>query len=113
MLNNSEAGRTAAMDRVGQLQGRMGMHIVLNASAKARWLGATLGICLLQAGPALAYKVEKVCEEVPATATSKANTKCKIVVVRPAKEGEEPKEKKEEAAGGHGAKPEAEAKPKH
>ena len=89
------------------------MHIVLNALAKSRWLGATLGICLMQAGPALAYKVEKVCEEIPPTATSKAKTKCKIVVVRPVKEGEEAKEKKEEAAGGHGAKPEAEAKPKH
>jgi len=89
------------------------MHIVLNASIKALWLGATAVFCVLQAGPALAYKVEKVCEEVPPTATSKAKTKCKIVVVRPVKEGEEPKEKKEEAAGGHGAKPEAAAKPKH
>ncbi len=89
------------------------MHTALNASVKALWRGATLVFCVLQAGPVLAYKVEKVCEEVPATATSKAKTKCKIVVVRPVKEGEEPKEKKEEAAGGHGAKPDAAAKPKH
>ncbi len=89
------------------------MHTALNASVKALWRGATLVFCVLQAEPVLAYKVEKVCEEVPATATSKAKTKCKIVVVRPVKEGEEPKEKKEEAAGGHGAKPDAAAKPKH
>jgi hypothetical protein len=36
---------------------------------------------------------------------AKAVKKCKFVVVRPVKEGEEPKEKKEEAPAGHGAKP--------
>ena len=62
---------------------------------------------------ALAYKVEKVCEDIPATNTAKAMTKCKIVAVRPVKEGEAAKEKKEEAPGGHGAPAQGEAKPKH
>jgi hypothetical protein len=62
---------------------------------------------------ALAYKVEKVCEDIPATNTAKAKTKCKIVAVRPVKEGEAPKEKKEEAPAGHGAPAHGEAKPKH
>ena len=87
------------------------MPIVENVSVKALWLGVAAVLCVFQAGPARAYKVEKVCEELPATATAKAKTKCKIVAVRPVKEGEAPKEKKEEDAGGHGAKPEA--KPKH
>ncbi len=87
------------------------MHIPLNGSVKALWLHCMAMCLVLQAGSALAYKVEKVCEEMPATLNSKAKTKCKIVVVRPAKEGEEPKDKKEEAPAGHGAKPEA--KPKH
>ena len=53
----------------------------------------------------MAYKVEKVCEEIPATLNSKAVKKCKFVAVRPGQEGEAPKEKKEEAPAGHGAKP--------
>jgi len=54
--------------------------------------------CLLvHAASAYAYKVEKVCEETPATLNAKAVKKCKFVVVRPVKEGEEGKEKKEEA----------------
>ena len=99
------------MGRHSQLQGLIGMHIPLNVWGKALWLHC-VAICLVvQAGSALAYKVEKVCEEMPATLNSKAKTKCKIVLVRPAKEGEEPKDKKEEAPAGHGATPEA--KPKH
>ena len=59
-------------------------------------------ICLVAclvvyAAPAFAYKVEKVCEEIAATSNTKALKKCKFVVVRPVKEGEESKEKKEEA----------------
>lgn len=54
--------------------------------------------CLVvHAAPAFAYKVEKVCEEIAATSNTKAFKKCKFVVVRPVKEGEESKEKKEEA----------------
>ena len=54
--------------------------------------------CLVvYAAPAFAYKVEKVCEEIAATSNTKAFKKCKFVVVRPVKEGEESKEKKEEA----------------
>ena len=53
----------------------------------------------------MAYKVEKVCEEIPATLNGKAVKKCKFVAVRPGQEGEAPKEKKEEAPAGHGAKP--------
>ncbi len=63
------------------------------------------GYLLLHLASAFAYKVEKVCEETPATLNAKSVQKCKFVVVRPAKEGEEPKEKKEEAPAGHGAKP--------
>jgi hypothetical protein len=60
--------------------------------------------CLVvYAAPAFAYKVEKVCEEIPATSNTKAFKKCKFVVVRPVKEGEESKEKKEEAPGAKSA----------
>jgi hypothetical protein len=62
----------------------------LNRICLVAWL-------VVYAAPAFAYKVEKVCEEIPATSNTKAFKKCKFVVVRPVKEGDEPKEKKEEA----------------
>lgn len=89
------------------------MHTSLNRLHHPAWCYGMLIFLVMQTQPAWAYKVEKVCEELPATATSKAKTKCKFVVVRPAAEGEAPKEKKEEAPAGHGAKSEGEAKPKH
>ena len=81
------------------------MQISSNFSNSAFWRAFFVGCFVLHAASAFAYKVEKVCEEVPATLNAKSVKKCKFVVVRPVKEGEEPKEKKEEAPAGHGAKP--------
>lgn len=73
------------------------MQISSNRSIPA-WCRICFVACLVgHAASAFAYKVEKVCEETPATSNAKAVKKCKFVVVRPVKEGEEGKEKKEEA----------------
>lgn len=73
------------------------MQISSNRSIPA-WCRICFVACLVgHAAAAFAYKVEKVCEEIPATSNAKAFKKCKFVVVRPLKEGEEGKEKKEEA----------------
>ena len=74
-------------------------------SSAALWRACFVACIVVHAAPALAYKVEKVCEETAATLNAKSVKKCKFVVVRPVKEGEAPKEKKEEAPAGHGAKP--------
>ena len=81
------------------------MQISLNLSRTALWRASLVACLALHAAPASAYKVEKVCEETPATQNAKSVKKCKFVAVRPGKEGEEPKQKKEEAPAGHGAKP--------
>jgi len=81
------------------------MQISSNFSSAVLWRVCLVGCLVVQAASAFAYKVEKVCEETPATLNAKSVKKCKFVVVRPTKEGEEPKEKKEEAPAGHGAKP--------
>ena len=81
------------------------MQISSNLSSTVLWRTCFVACLLVHAASAFAYKVEKVCEETPATLNAKAVKKCKFVVVRPVKEGEEPKEKKEEAPAGHGAKP--------
>ena len=81
------------------------MRLSSNLSGTAMWRACFVGYLVVHAVAAFAYKVEKVCEEVPATLNTKAVKKCKFVVVRPAKEGDEPKAKKEEAPAGHGAKP--------
>ena len=72
------------------------MQISSNLSSTALWRTCFVGCLVLHAASAFAYKVEKVCEETPATSNAKAAKKCKFVVVRPVKEGEEGKEKKEE-----------------
>jgi len=73
------------------------MQISSNLSSTVLWRTCFVGCLFVHAASALAYKVEKVCEETPATLNAKAVKKCKFVVVRPVKEGEESKEKKEEA----------------
>jgi hypothetical protein len=73
------------------------MQISSNLFSTVLWRTCFVGCLLVHAASAFAYKVEKVCEETPATLNAKAVKKCKFVVVRPVKEGEEPKEKKEEA----------------
>ena len=81
------------------------MRISSNVFNAMWWRACFAGCLVVYVGAALAYKVEKVCEEIPATLNSKAVKKCKFVAVRPGQEGEAPKEKKEEAPAGHGAKP--------
>jgi hypothetical protein len=81
------------------------MQISSNLFSAVLWRACFVGYFVLQTASAFAYKVEKVCEESPATLNAKSVKKCKFVVVRPVKEGEEPKDKKEEAPAGHGAKP--------
>ncbi len=73
------------------------MQISSSLSSTVLWRTCFVGCLLVHAASAFAYKVEKVCEEIPATSNTKAFKKCKFVVVRPVKEGEESKEKKEEA----------------
>lgn len=73
------------------------MQISSNLFSTVLWRTCFVGCLLVHAASAFAYKVEKVCEETPATLNAKAVKKCKFVVVRPVKEGEEGKEKKEEA----------------
>jgi hypothetical protein len=73
------------------------MQISSNLSSTVLWRTCFVGCLLVHAASAFAYKVEKVCEEIPATSNTKAFKKCKFVVVRPVKEGEESKDKKEEA----------------
>jgi hypothetical protein len=81
------------------------MQISSNFSSIVLWRAGFVGCLVVHAASAFAYKVEKVCEETAATLNAKSVKKCKFVVVRPVKEGEAPKEKKEEAPAGHGAKP--------
>jgi hypothetical protein len=81
------------------------MRISLNFFTTTLWRACLAGCLIVYAAAAVAYKVEKVCEETPATLNGKATKKCKFVAVRPGQEGEAPKEKKEEAPAGHGAKP--------
>jgi len=58
-------------------------------------------LCLIGTS-AWAYKVEKVCTEIPATAKEPAKKACKIVRVDPNKESAPQEEKKEEKKhGGH------------
>jgi hypothetical protein len=73
------------------------MQISSNLFSTVLWRTCFVACLLVHAASAFAYKVEKVCEETPATLNAKAVKKCKFVVVRPVKEGEEGKEKKEEA----------------
>jgi hypothetical protein len=73
------------------------MQISSSLSSTVLWRTCFVGCLLVHAASAFAYKVEKVCEEIAATSNTKAFKKCKFVVVRPVKEGEESKEKKEEA----------------
>ena len=59
-------------------------------------------ILFLNCHTAWAYKVEKVCTELPATAAEPAKKTCKIVRVDPNKESAPKEEKKEEKKhGGH------------
>ena len=51
---------------------------------------------LTTAAPAWAYKVEKICTDVPASASEPAKKLCKIVRIAPGKEGAAKEEKKEE-----------------
>ena len=70
---------------------------------RSAWAGLLLATLWgFNFSPAWAYKVEKVCTELPATATEPAKKACKIVRVDPNKEPAPKEEKKEEKKhGGH------------
>jgi hypothetical protein len=63
-----------------------------------------LATVLMACSSAWAYKVEKICEDIPATAKEPAQKKCKVVRVKesvPAKGDAKAEPKKDAKSGGH------------
>lgn len=82
---------------------------MLMTSLKLFILPILVGIAMFASASAWAYKVEKICEDIPATSSAPAQKKCKVVRVKeggPAKPGDGKAEggdakKDAKPAGGH------------
>ena len=75
---------------------------IQTCGAQSAWLMRKLMTCLigmifcLTSFAAWAYKTEKICRDLPATASDPAKKTCKIVRIPPGKEPAPKEEKKEE-----------------